>query len=244
YAETCVLSGRRPEVAISQKSGDFVPSSLAQVMNTEAINSLVVQSWLEKAGSTLDELLEKKKEDATKQNKGLGITISNPDIDSVTSRTRRRGISTPLVPLRGWHLVDPIFSNAWVKAAFDLNLFTDGTQNWEVVYSSPWDIQTMKLILGKPIPFAGRSRRIALSATLADAVAAADSFAKQKLAPGNLHAIIAKSLGISLEAKSEEMAPEKEHMRAWCRIHNRRDLKNITKGAAADMITRLRRGAK
>jgi hypothetical protein len=44
----------------------------------------------------------------------------------------------------------------------------------------------MKLILGKPIPLAGRSRRIALSATLPDAVAAADSFAKQKLAPGNM----------------------------------------------------------
>jgi ATP-dependent helicase IRC3 len=38
------------DVTISQKSGDFVAASLAQVMNTEAINSLVVQSWLEKAG--------------------------------------------------------------------------------------------------------------------------------------------------------------------------------------------------
>ncbi|KIM25467.1 hypothetical protein M408DRAFT_74291 [Serendipita vermifera MAFF 305830] len=36
-------------VAISQGNGDFVAASLAQVMNTEAINSVVVQSWLDKA---------------------------------------------------------------------------------------------------------------------------------------------------------------------------------------------------
>jgi hypothetical protein len=68
--------------------------------------------------------------------------------------------------------------------------------------------------------------------------------AKWRRAPSTppQHAIIAKSLGISLEGKSEEVSPDKEHMRAWCRIHNRRDLKNMTKGAAADMITRLKRG--
>ncbi|PVG01933.1 P-loop containing nucleoside triphosphate hydrolase protein [Serendipita vermifera] len=401
------------DVAISQKSGDFVASSLAQVMNTEAINSLVVQSWLEKAenrkttlvfcanlahvhdltnefrqrgvdaryihagthsierqklindfkaglypvlvncsiltegadipnidcvvlarptrsrnifaqmigrgmrlssqtgkedchildfvdtqgrvagmfstptlfgldpneilpGSTLDELIKKKEENAIKQNKGPGIDISNPDIDSVTYEDYEDPFSWQYQNSKERH-INTLSPFAWVasrgsyilecmgKGSLRLEplLGNDRTQSWEVVYSSPWDIHTMKMILGKPIPLAGRSRRIALSATLPDAVAAADSFAKQKLAPGNLvlglmrnaqwrraastpaqHAIIAKSLGISLEGRSEEVAPEKEHMRAWCRIHNRRDLKNITKGAAADMITRLRRGAK
>jgi len=37
-------------VTVSKINGDFVASSLAQVMNTEAVNSVVVQSWLDKAG--------------------------------------------------------------------------------------------------------------------------------------------------------------------------------------------------
>jgi hypothetical protein len=38
-------------VTISQGNGDFVAASLAQVMNTDAINSVVVQSWIDKAGT-------------------------------------------------------------------------------------------------------------------------------------------------------------------------------------------------
>jgi hypothetical protein len=43
----------------------------------------------------------------------------------------------------------------------------------------------MKALVGRPHR-AGRTRRVALAANLADAVTAADSFAKQKLVPGNL----------------------------------------------------------
>ncbi|KAI5121287.1 hypothetical protein M0805_002330 [Coniferiporia weirii] len=39
------------EVTINMRSGEFNPTSLAHVINTESINKLVVQSWLDKASS-------------------------------------------------------------------------------------------------------------------------------------------------------------------------------------------------
>jgi hypothetical protein len=42
----------------------------------------------------------------------------------------------------------------------------------------------MKHITGKAIPPGGRSRRLALAASLTDAVASAEEFAKAKLVPG------------------------------------------------------------
>lgn len=56
--------------------------------------------------------------------------------------------------------------------------------------------------------------------------------------------MIAKSLGISLERGSNHVVPEKANMRGWCRIHSREELSRLTKGSAADIITRLRSGAK
>jgi hypothetical protein len=56
--------------------------------------------------------------------------------------------------------------------------------------------------------------------------------------------MIAKGLGISLDKASNHVAPEKSHMRGWCKVHTREDLSQLTKGAAADIITRLRSGAK
>jgi hypothetical protein len=44
----------------------------------------------------------------------------------------------------------------------------------------------MVAIIGRPISLAGRTRRVALAANLEDAIRAADTFAKQKLAPGQL----------------------------------------------------------
>jgi hypothetical protein len=56
--------------------------------------------------------------------------------------------------------------------------------------------------------------------------------------------MIAKSLGISLDKGSNHVVPEKSHMRSWCKVHTRDDLSRLTKGIAADIITRLRSGAK
>ncbi|KAJ6519770.1 P-loop containing nucleoside triphosphate hydrolase protein [Mycena sanguinolenta] len=39
-------------VTVNTRTGDFNPSSLAQVVNTETVNNMVVKSWLDKAGST------------------------------------------------------------------------------------------------------------------------------------------------------------------------------------------------
>lgn len=40
-------------VTLNSKTGDFNPTSLAQVVNTPAVNSLVVQTWLDRAGTVL-----------------------------------------------------------------------------------------------------------------------------------------------------------------------------------------------
>jgi len=156
----------------------------------------------------------------------------------------------------------------------------EGQKSWEVNYIAPWDAASMKLLVGRPYR-AGRTRRIGLSANLVDAINAADSFAKQKLAPGNLglgyaksgkndglfvvnsynsllrnaawrrapstkpqQEILAKVFGISMEAGSGYVAPEKAHIRTWCRVPDKKALTNLTKGAAADLITRMRSGAK
>ncbi|KAJ7634254.1 P-loop containing nucleoside triphosphate hydrolase protein [Mycena polygramma] len=39
-------------VTVNSRTGDFSPTSLAQVVNTETVNHLVVKTWLDKAGST------------------------------------------------------------------------------------------------------------------------------------------------------------------------------------------------
>ncbi|KAJ7783732.1 P-loop containing nucleoside triphosphate hydrolase protein [Mycena maculata] len=39
-------------VTVNTRNGDFNPTSLAQVVNTETINNVVVKAWLDKAGST------------------------------------------------------------------------------------------------------------------------------------------------------------------------------------------------
>jgi len=37
------------EVTVHSKTGDFNPTSLAQVINTDTINQLIVQTWLDRA---------------------------------------------------------------------------------------------------------------------------------------------------------------------------------------------------
>jgi len=39
------------EVTINSATGDYNPSSLANIINTETLNSLVVQTWLDKSGA-------------------------------------------------------------------------------------------------------------------------------------------------------------------------------------------------
>lgn len=38
-------------VTVNSRTGDFNPTSLAQVVNTETVNNMVVKTWLDKAGS-------------------------------------------------------------------------------------------------------------------------------------------------------------------------------------------------
>ena len=38
------------DVTISSRYGDFNPTSLAHVVNTDSINELVVRSWIDRAG--------------------------------------------------------------------------------------------------------------------------------------------------------------------------------------------------
>ncbi|KAJ6604602.1 P-loop containing nucleoside triphosphate hydrolase protein [Mycena vulgaris] len=40
------------DVTVNSRTGDFNPTSLAQVVNTETVNQMVVKAWLDKAGPT------------------------------------------------------------------------------------------------------------------------------------------------------------------------------------------------
>ena len=49
---TCVRADiNLKEVTVNSASGDYNPTSLAAVINTEALNSMVVQTWLDKSGT-------------------------------------------------------------------------------------------------------------------------------------------------------------------------------------------------
>ena len=49
---TCVQADiNLKEVTINSATGDYNPISLAHVINTETLNSLVVQTWLDKSGA-------------------------------------------------------------------------------------------------------------------------------------------------------------------------------------------------
>ena len=47
-----------------------------------------------------------------------------------------------------------------------------------------------------------------------------------------------------MDKDSNHLVPEKANIRAWCRVPDRTVLLELTKGAAADLITRMRSGAK
>ena len=38
------------DVTINGRNGDFNPTSLAQVINTDTINNVVVRAWIDRAG--------------------------------------------------------------------------------------------------------------------------------------------------------------------------------------------------
>lgn len=38
------------DVTVNSRTGDFNPTSLAQVVNTDTVNELIVRTWLDKAG--------------------------------------------------------------------------------------------------------------------------------------------------------------------------------------------------
>lgn len=46
------------DVAINGRNGDFVSTSLAQVMNTSMMNELIVKAWIDRAGATLHRFSE------------------------------------------------------------------------------------------------------------------------------------------------------------------------------------------
>ena len=41
------------DVKLSGRNGDFNPSSLAQAINTDTINNVVVRAWMDRAGELL-----------------------------------------------------------------------------------------------------------------------------------------------------------------------------------------------
>jgi ATP-dependent helicase IRC3 len=44
------------EVTINGRNGDFNPTSLAQVINTDTINHVVVRAWIDRAGKLVDSI--------------------------------------------------------------------------------------------------------------------------------------------------------------------------------------------
>ncbi|TDL28609.1 P-loop containing nucleoside triphosphate hydrolase protein [Rickenella mellea] len=65
------------DVTISSRTGDYNPTSLAHVVNTETVNNLVVQSWLDKARSRKSTLV---------------FCVSLDHLQSLTDTFRQRGI--------------------------------------------------------------------------------------------------------------------------------------------------------
>ncbi|KAI0068249.1 P-loop containing nucleoside triphosphate hydrolase protein [Artomyces pyxidatus] len=81
------------EVVVNSRTGDFNPTSLAQVINTETVNKLVVQSWLEKAGERKSTLV-------------FGVNVAH--VRELTNAFRMAGIDaryvyagTPMAERRG-----------------------------------------------------------------------------------------------------------------------------------------------
>ncbi|KAH8930105.1 P-loop containing nucleoside triphosphate hydrolase protein [Atractiella rhizophila] len=64
-------------VIVSTTSGDFMPTSLSHVVNTDSVNKLVVRSWMEKAGNRRSSLV-------------FGVTIDH--VKALTQEFRLAGI--------------------------------------------------------------------------------------------------------------------------------------------------------
>ena len=45
------------EVTINGRNGDFNPTSLAQVINTDTINNVVVRAWIDRAGELVNRIV-------------------------------------------------------------------------------------------------------------------------------------------------------------------------------------------
>lgn len=232
------------------------------------------------SGATLEELMAKKEaaqeDDKERPARETEEPMDSPRIKSVTYVEHEDPFSWEYDSKREKH-IHSLSALSWVpiqgsyilecmgKGSMRIQPFEDanGKRIWEVNFIAAWDKESMKQLFGRPGGIAGRTRRIATAGTLPDAVSAAESFAKQKLAPGQLglgllrtakwrqgpstlpqRQILAKSLGISLDPKSKEVDPAKAHMRAFSRVHSKEDLARLTKGRAADMITKLRSGVK
>ncbi|KAG8832120.1 hypothetical protein FRC20_007967 [Serendipita sp. 405] len=229
-------------------------------------------------GATLEELMERKEDLALgTDSRGQSpppLEVQQAQIRSVTYTDHDDPFSWHSRQRKEQH-IKALSSFAWVPLhrAYILETLgkgslrieplkaSDGTDIWEVNFVAPWDRKLMTQLFGRPGGIAGRTRRLAQTTTLEDALAAAETFAKQKLAPGPLiqgllrgaawrrqpstpaqREMIAKCLGINLN--SDHVVPEKAHIRQYSKVHNRQDLKQLTKGAAADMITRMRSGVK
>lgn len=164
----------------------------------------------------MDELLEKKELAQDEWAGSVGPTTHNmPEIKSVTyqehddpfswqhhAKTEKNvRLLSPLAWVashgsyiletlgRGNLRVEPLITSGMSRPTFSIacpDFLPDQSRTWEVNYIAAWDRKSMAAIIGRPISIAGRTRRIALAANLSDAINAADTFAKQKLAPGQL----------------------------------------------------------
>ncbi|KAG8820411.1 hypothetical protein FRC17_010158 [Serendipita sp. 399] len=226
-------------------------------------------------GATLEELMKKKEDLAAAADKTAHVSpdIPQANIRSVTY-TEHDPFSWQSHQLKEKHIKE-LSAFAWVPSHRSYILETlgkgtlkleslkasDGTDIWEVNYAAPWDRKSMIQLFGRPGGIAGRTRKIAQTTNLEDAVSAAETFAKAKLAPGQLvkgllrsaawrsqpsttvqREMLAKVFGI--EPDSDRVVSEKAHIRQYSKVHTWQDLKRLTKGAAADMITRMRAGVK
>ena len=89
------------DVTINTSNGDFNPTSLAHVINTDAVNRLVVRSWMDKAGLCFN----------------FSNDISNTELFSLRTASRR---STLIFCVNLAHLRDltVAFRNAGIDARY------------------------------------------------------------------------------------------------------------------------------
>lgn len=81
-------------VTVNSRTGDFNPTSLSHVINTDTINTLVVQTWMDRAGTSLSLMItfvtHKFQPAATKSTLVFCVNIAH--VEALTQTFRSYGI--------------------------------------------------------------------------------------------------------------------------------------------------------